>query len=74
MVETKLGDTYEGKIEDIDKFMNLHLKQVVITSADGEKFFKVFIHLLISIGKQGAHQREHNKINADGPGGAHQAS
>ena len=26
MVETKIGETFEGKIEDMDKFMNIHLK------------------------------------------------
>lgn len=26
MIETKMGDTFEGKIEDMDKFMNMQLK------------------------------------------------
>lgn len=47
MIETKLGDTYEGKIEDMDKFMDIHLQDVIITSADGEKFYKVGYYIFI---------------------------
>lgn len=32
MVELKSGDTYNGVLEDIDKFMNVKLTEVTFTS------------------------------------------
>lgn len=32
MVELKSGDTYNGVLEDIDKFMNIKLTDVTFTS------------------------------------------
>jgi small nuclear ribonucleoprotein (snRNP)-like protein len=41
MVELKSGDSYNGTLVAIDHLMNLHLKEVTWTSADGQKFWKV---------------------------------
>ncbi len=38
IVSTKLGETYNGHLVNCDGFMNLNLKEVICTSADGEKF------------------------------------
>ena len=38
MVDTKNGDSYDGVMVGIDSFMNVKLKDVIITSA-GEPFF-----------------------------------
>jgi len=32
MAELKSGDTYNGKLEIIDKFMNIRLSEVILTS------------------------------------------
>jgi hypothetical protein len=40
MVELKSGDSYNGTLVAIDHLMNLHLRDVTCTSADGQKFWK----------------------------------
>ncbi len=40
MVELKSGDSYNGTLVAIDHLMNLHLKDVTWTSADGQKFWR----------------------------------
>ena len=39
LVELKNGDTYNGNLVGSDNFMNLALKDVTITSKDGQKFW-----------------------------------
>lgn len=41
MVEMKDGETLNGHLLNCDSFMNLTLKEVVRTSADGERFFRM---------------------------------
>mmetsp|Transcript_8559 Transcript_8559/g.38193 ORF Transcript_8559/g.38193 Transcript_8559/m.38193 type:complete len:114 (+) Transcript_8559:236-577(+) len=41
LVELKTGETYNGFLVSIDTWMNLNLREVVCTSKDGEKFWKV---------------------------------
>eukprot|EP01054_Gregarina_sp_Poly1_P002898 Gregarina_sp_Poly_1__2897@NODE_180_length_11843_cov_115_676376_g160_i0_p12_GENE_NODE_180_length_11843_cov_115_676376_g160_i0NODE_180_length_11843_cov_115_676376_g160_i0_p12_ORF_typecomplete_len126_score9_33LSM/PF01423_22/3_4e16SMATX/PF14438_6/0_084FoP_duplication/PF13865_6/2_8_NODE_180_length_11843_cov_115_676376_g160_i025662943 len=41
LVELKNGETYSGTLVGNDGFMNLHLKTVVCTSKDGDKFWKM---------------------------------
>ncbi|EPR63142.1 LSM domain-containing protein [Toxoplasma gondii TgCatPRC2] len=41
MVELKSGETYSGLLASCDGFMNLHLKDSVCTSKDGERFWKL---------------------------------
>lgn len=43
MVELKSGDSYNGTLLAIDHLMNLHLRDVTWTSADGQKFWKARI-------------------------------
>lgn len=38
LVEVKSGETYNGLLDRSDYFMNLHLTDVVCTSADGRSF------------------------------------
>ena len=41
LVELKSGDTYNGRLVNCDSWMNINLKDVICTSADGSKFFKL---------------------------------
>lgn len=41
LVELKDGETLNGHLVSCDTWMNLILKSVVQTSADGERFFKL---------------------------------
>lgn len=36
MVDTKNGDSYDGVLVACDTFMNMHMKDVIITSRDGK--------------------------------------
>jgi len=40
-IELKNGETYNGNLVNIDGYMNLNLKEVICTSRDGEKFWKM---------------------------------
>jgi U6 snRNA-associated Sm-like protein LSm4 len=39
MVEVKNGDTFQGMLESIDKFMNIKISEAIQTSKDGLDFF-----------------------------------
>lgn len=41
MVELKNGDTLSGILAACDSFMNLNLKELICTSQDGERFWKM---------------------------------
>ena len=41
LVELKDGDTLNGHLVSCDTWMNLVMKEVVQTSADGESFFRL---------------------------------
>eukprot|EP00944_MAST-04C_sp_MAST-4C-sp1_P005654 g5654.t1 len=41
LIELKTGDTYNGTLVDCDNWMNLNLREVVHTSKDGAKFWKM---------------------------------
>merc|ERR1719379_1834418 len=41
MVELKNGETYSGVLANCDGFINLHMRDIVCTSRDGEKFWKI---------------------------------
>jgi U6 snRNA-associated Sm-like protein LSm4 len=41
VVELKNGETYNGHLDSCDSWMNLILKQVILTSADASKFYKI---------------------------------
>lgn len=41
LVELKNGETLNGHLVNCDTYMNLTLKEVVQTSADGDKFFRL---------------------------------
>ncbi|SCV68538.1 BQ2448_659 [Microbotryum intermedium] len=41
LVELKNGETFNGHLAGCDNFMNLTLKEVYQTSADGEQFWKL---------------------------------
>jgi U6 snRNA-associated Sm-like protein LSm4 len=38
LVELKSGDTYNGILDGIDKFMNIKLSKVIFSSKDSTKF------------------------------------
>merc|ERR1719188_1605739 len=40
-VELKNGETYSGVLDSCDGFMNLHMRDIVCTSRDGERFWKI---------------------------------
>ncbi|PNW81552.1 hypothetical protein CHLRE_06g251300v5 [Chlamydomonas reinhardtii] len=41
LVELKNGETYNGYLQHCDTWMNLHLSEVICTSKDGQRFFKM---------------------------------
>ena len=41
LVELKNGDTYNGRLEHCDSWMNLKLKEVIWTSKEGDRFWKL---------------------------------
>ncbi|CAF1475346.1 unnamed protein product [Adineta steineri] len=41
LVELKNGETYNGHLISCDNFMNIHLRDVVCTSRDGDRFWKI---------------------------------
>eukprot|EP00486_Rosalina_sp_Unknown_P006261 CAMPEP_0201576392 /NCGR_PEP_ID=MMETSP0190_2-20130828/22188_1 /ASSEMBLY_ACC=CAM_ASM_000263 /TAXON_ID=37353 /ORGANISM="Rosalina sp." /LENGTH=110 /DNA_ID=CAMNT_0048007211 /DNA_START=19 /DNA_END=347 /DNA_ORIENTATION=- len=41
MVELKNGDTYNGHLVNCDSWMNLNLREVVCTSREGDKFWRM---------------------------------
>ena len=40
-IELKSGETYNGILSNIDGYMNLNLRDAILTSRDGENFFKL---------------------------------
>jgi U6 snRNA-associated Sm-like protein LSm4 len=41
LIELKNGDTYNGTLVSCNTFMNICLKDVIVTSRDGERFWKI---------------------------------
>jgi U6 snRNA-associated Sm-like protein LSm4 len=41
LVELKGGDTYNGRLESCDSWMNMNLTEVICTSKDGDRFWKL---------------------------------
>ncbi|KAM0683526.1 hypothetical protein MDAP_001095 [Mitosporidium daphniae] len=41
LVELKNGEAYNGKLLNVDPWMNLHLSDAIYTSSDGETFWKL---------------------------------
>ncbi|VDO83561.1 unnamed protein product [Schistosoma margrebowiei] len=41
LVELKSGETYNGHLVACDDWMNIHLKEVICTSRDGDRFWKM---------------------------------
>ena len=41
MVELKNGETYNGHLEACDNWMNLHLREIICTERDGNRFWRM---------------------------------
>ena len=41
LVELKNGETYNGTLASCDTWMNVHLKEVICTSKDGDRFWRM---------------------------------
>ncbi|KXS17785.1 Sm-like ribonucleo protein [Gonapodya prolifera JEL478] len=41
LVELKNGETYNGHLVNCDPWMNINLREVILTSPDGEKFWRL---------------------------------
>merc|ERR1719345_431623 len=41
LVEVKSGETYNGHLVSSDTWMNLNLREVICTSRDGERFWRM---------------------------------
>jgi len=41
LVELKSGETYNGRLLNCDSWMNINLRDVICTSADGTRFWKI---------------------------------
>ncbi|CAI5466298.1 unnamed protein product [Closterium sp. Yama58-4] len=41
LVELKNGETYNGHLVSCDTWMNIHLREVICTSKDGDRFWRM---------------------------------
>ena len=41
LVELKNGDTYNGRLVSCDSWMNINLREVICTSRDGDRFWRM---------------------------------
>jgi len=41
LVELKNGETYNGHLTSCDNWMNIHLRDVICTSRDGDRFWRM---------------------------------
>ena len=41
LIELKNGDTYNGRLVNADTWMNINLEEVICTSRDGDRFWKL---------------------------------
>lgn len=41
LVELKNGETYNGHLQSCDNWMNVHLREVICTSKDGDRFWRM---------------------------------
>eukprot|EP00052_Salpingoeca_macrocollata_P031525 m.322914 g.322914 ORF g.322914 m.322914 type:complete len:136 (+) comp27861_c0_seq1:61-468(+) len=41
LIELKNGETYNGQLVSCDSWMNINLKDVTLTSRDGDRFWKI---------------------------------
>ncbi|KAK6154192.1 hypothetical protein DH2020_013831 [Rehmannia glutinosa] len=41
LVELKNGETYNGRLVNCDTWMNIHLREVICTSKDGDRFWRM---------------------------------
>ncbi|WIA37705.1 hypothetical protein OEZ86_014590 [Tetradesmus obliquus] len=41
LVELKSGETYNGHLVNCDSWMNIHLREVICTSKDGDRFWRM---------------------------------
>ncbi|RWS18210.1 hypothetical protein B4U80_02354, partial [Leptotrombidium deliense] len=41
LVELKNGETFNGHLVSCDNWMNIHLREVICTSRDGDKFVRI---------------------------------
>eukprot|EP00803_Ostreobium_quekettii_P007562 evm.model.scf_1127.4 EVM.evm.TU.scf_1127.4 scf_1127:34878-36528(-) len=41
LVELKNGETYNGHLVNCDAWMNIHLREVICTSKDGDRFWRM---------------------------------
>jgi len=41
LVELKSGETYSGVLAECDGWMNIHMRDAVLTSKDGDRFWRV---------------------------------
>jgi U6 snRNA-associated Sm-like protein LSm4 len=41
LIELKNGDTYNGHLVNCDNWMNINLRDVICTSRDGERFWRI---------------------------------
>ncbi|GAA6011436.1 hypothetical protein JCM8202_004024 [Rhodotorula sphaerocarpa] len=81
LVELKNGETFNGHLVACDNFMNLTIKEVYQTSADGERFWKLpeayirgnnikYIRVAEQLVDQVKEQEEENRRRGVGRGGA----
>ncbi|KWU43649.1 Sm-like ribonucleo protein, partial [Rhodotorula sp. JG-1b] len=84
LVELKNGETLNGHLTACDNFMNLTIKEVYQTSADGERFWKLpeayirgnnikYIRVAESLVDQVKEQEEENRRRGVGRGGSRSA-
>ena len=55
LIELKNGETYNGHLVLCDTWMNIHLREVICTSKDADKFWRVSVRHPINITNMSAH-------------------
>jgi len=66
LVELKNGETLNGHLVNCDTWMNLTLKEVVQTSAEGDRFFRV---PEVYVRGNNVSPRGHAVLSVEGPSG-----
>ncbi|KAG8454849.1 hypothetical protein GDO86_001172 [Hymenochirus boettgeri] len=72
LVELKNGETYNGHLVSCDNWMNINLREVICTSRDGDKFWRMpecYIQVMSKDGGRGGMQQQ-KQMKGRGAGGA----
>jgi len=80
LVELKGGDTYNGRLQSADAWMNMNLQEVICTSSTGDRFWKLpacyirgsaikYLRLLPAVLDQAVEEEAQSGSSSGGRGG-----